>query len=136
MTLVLDASLTLSWYFEDERTDDGDALLDRVAGSGAIVPGLWRYEVANGFLTAIRRKRIDSAYRDASLADLRLFPITVDSESEAVLWTATLRVADRFGLTIYDAAYVELADRRGLPLATRDRAMREAAGALTIEVLG
>jgi predicted nucleic acid-binding protein len=60
----------------------------------------------------------------------------VDSESEAALWTATLRLADRFGLTIYDAAYAELAERLGLPLATRDRAMRKAADALTIEVLG
>ena len=59
MSLVLDTSLALSWYFEDERTPAADALLDRVADQGAMVPGLWRLEIANGLRTAIRRKRID-----------------------------------------------------------------------------
>jgi predicted nucleic acid-binding protein len=136
MSLVLDASLTLGWYFEDERTDVGEALMDRVARDGAVVPSLWPFEVANGFLMAIRRKRIDPAYRDASLADLRLLPIAIDRDGDVSAWTATLQLADRFGLTIYDAAYLELADRRGLALATGDRALRAAAHTLTIEVLG
>ena len=68
MSLVLDTSLTLSWYFEDERTPAADALLDRVADQGAMVPGLWRLEIANGLRTAIRRKRIDEGFRNRAIA--------------------------------------------------------------------
>jgi len=136
VSLVLDASLTLSWYFEDERTAAGDALMRRVARDGALVPLLWRYEVANGFLVAIRRKRIEAAYRDASLAELKLLPVTVDRGDDGSAWTSTLNLADRFGLTVYDAVYLELAHRRGLSLATVDRALGIAARSLNIEVLG
>jgi predicted nucleic acid-binding protein len=136
VSLVLDASLTLAWYFEDERTPAGDALLDRVAEDGAVVPMLWRYEIANGLQTAVRRGRIDVAYREASLADLRLLPITVDRAGDDVVWTAILGFADRFRLTVYDAAYLELAHRRGLPLATGDHPLRAAARGLAIELIG
>ena len=135
MSLVLDASLTLGWYFEDERSRIGDAVLDRVAEEGAVVPALWRYEVANGLQMAVRRKRIDALYRDASLAELRLLPIAVDDAGDELAWTVTLALADRFGLTVYDAAYLELAYRRHLPLATADRALRAAARALTVELV-
>jgi predicted nucleic acid-binding protein len=136
VSLVLDASLTLGWYFEDERSKAGDAVLDKVTEDGAVVPVLWRYEVANGLQTAVRRKRIDALYRDASLAELRLLPIMVDRAGDDVVWTATLGFADRFGLTIYDAAYLELAHRRSLPLATADRALRTAARALKVDLTG
>ena len=136
MSLVLDASVALSWYFEDERTEASDDLLDRVALSGAVVPALWYYEVASGLRNAVRRKRIDLAHRDASLAELRLLPISVDDRSAAGVWDAPLHLAGSFGLTIYGAAYVELAHRRGLPLATNDEAMRAAAQKLTVALLG
>jgi predicted nucleic acid-binding protein len=136
VSLVLDASLTLGWYFEDERTAAGDAVLDRVAEAGAVVPPLWRYEVANGLQMAVRRKRIDARYRDASLTDLRSLPIAVDRAGDDLLWTATLALADRFRLTVYDAAYLELARRRHLPLATADRALRAGARALRLELVG
>jgi predicted nucleic acid-binding protein len=136
VSLVLDASLTLSWYFEDERSDATDALMDRVAADGAVVPPLWRYEVANGFLMAVRRKRVTQAYRDASLADLRFFPIAVDRGDGNAAWSSMLSLADRFELTVYDATYLELAERCGLPLATTHRALRVAAQALKIDVLG
>jgi predicted nucleic acid-binding protein len=136
LSLVIDASLTLAWYFEDESTPVTDALLDRVAGAGALVPGLWRLEVANAFQTAIRRQRIDAVYRDASLAELGLMPITVDADTSTYAWSATLRLSERFSLTLYDAAYLELAQRRSLPLATLDRDLRTAAPALNIELLG
>jgi len=135
VSLVLDASLTLGWYFDDERTSAGEALLERVSEEGAVVPALWRYEVANGLQMAVRRKRIGAAYRDASLADLRVLPITIERTGDDVVWTAMIGFADRFGLTIYDAAYIELAQRRGLPLATADRAMRTAARALRVELI-
>ena len=136
MSLVIDASLTMAWYFEDESTPATDVLLDRVADAGALVPGLWRLEVANAFQTAIRRQRIDAVYRDASLAELGLMPITIDAETNTYAWSATLRLANRFSLTLYDAAYLELAQRRSMPLATLDRDLRTAAPALNIELLG
>lgn len=136
MSLILDASLTLSWYFEDERSPSADALLDRTTQEGAIVPSLWRLEVANGFQTAIRRKRIDAAYRDGALVQLQRMPITLDPETDTYAWSATLRLADRFGLSPYDAAYLELAHRARLPLASLDQPLRVAARALGVELLG
>jgi hypothetical protein len=81
VSLVLDPSLALSWYFEDERTSAANALLDQVADQGAIVPGLWRLEIANGLRTAIRRKRIDTAFRDRAIAQLACLPIPVDPDT-------------------------------------------------------
>ena len=126
----------MAWYFEDESTPATDELLDRVADTGALVPAMWRLEVANAFQTAVRRQRIDAVYRDASLAELALMPITIDADTNTYAWSATLRLAERFSLTVYDAAYLELAQRRSLPLATLDRDLRAAAPALNIELLG
>jgi len=136
VSLVVDASLAIAWYFEDESNEATEGVLDRVTESGAVVPGLWRLEVANAFQMAVRRKRIDAAYRDASLGELALMPITVDDETNSYAWTTTLRLAERFSLTLYDAAYLELAQRRSLPLATLDRNLRAAAPALNIQLLG
>jgi predicted nucleic acid-binding protein len=136
VSLVVDASLAIAWYFDDESTEATEGVLDRVTESGAVVPGLWRIEVANAFQMAVWRKRIDAAYRDASLGELALMPITVDDETNSYAWTTTLRLAERFSLTLYDAAYLELAQRRSLPLATLDRDLRAAAPALNIPLLG
>jgi predicted nucleic acid-binding protein len=116
VSLVIDASLTLTWYFEDEATPATDELLDAVAQNGAVVPPLWRLEVANAFQSGIRRKRIDKAYRDASIADLGRLRIIVDADTDSHIWTTTLWLSDRYGLTIYDACYLELAQRRNLRL--------------------
>lgn len=136
MSFVLDASLTLSWYFADERTPAADGLLDRVAEQGAHVPTLWRLEVANALQVSMRRKRLDAPFRDNALAQLARMPITVDSDTDTYAWSTTLHLADRFQLTLYDAAYLELAQRRHLPLATLDQPLRAAAGALGVDVLG
>ena len=135
MSLVLDASLTLSWYFEDERTPAIDAVLDEVVASSAVVPPPWRMEVANGLQMAIRRKRIDRDFRDRAIRHLSLLPIMVDPESDTHVWTATLGLSDRFGLTIYDAAYLELAQRRNLPLASIDKALSTAGERLGLPML-
>ena len=111
-------------------------LLDRVVDQGATVPGLWRLEAANGLPTAIRRNRIDQGFRDRAIAQLTLLPITVDPDTDRYAWTTTLYLADRFALTPYDAAYVELAQRLMLPLATLDEPLRAAATALGIGLLG
>jgi predicted nucleic acid-binding protein len=136
VSLVLDASFALSWYFEDERTPVADDLLDRVADQGATVPGLWRLEIANGLRTAVRRNRIDQGFRDRAIAQLARLPITVDPDTDRYAWTTTLQLADRFVLTPYDAAYVELAQRLVLPLATLDDPLRAAATALGVALLG
>jgi predicted nucleic acid-binding protein len=136
VSLVLDASLTVAWYFEGEGTAATDAVLDQVSICGAMAPGVWPLEVANALLMAVRRKRIDGVYRDAALAELALLPIGIDSETGTYAWSTTLRLAERFALTLYDASYLELAQRRSLPLATLDAPLRKAAEALHIRVLG
>ena len=136
MSLVIDASLTLTWYFDDETTPATEDILDRVCETGAFVPSLWRLEVANAFQSALKRKRITGAYRDESLAALAQLPIVIDSDTDTYAWSTTLHLAERFGLTVYDAAYLELARRRGLPLATLDKDIRRAAAALGVGLLG
>ncbi len=136
MSLVLDASLTLSWFFKDERTPGADAVLTEVTEKGAVVPALWRLEVANALHMALRRKRIDAAFRDSALTQLSRLSITADPDTDTYAWTVTLQLADRFQLTLYDAAYLELAGRRRLPLATLDRELRDASSALGITLLG
>lgn len=136
MSLVLDASLTLSWFFKDERTPGTDAVLTEVTENGAVVPALWRLEVANALQMAVRRKRIDAAFRDSALTLLSRLSIPADPDTDACAWAAILQLAGRFELTLYDAAYLELAQRRRLPLATLDRELRDAAAALGITLLG
>lgn len=136
MILVLDCSVALSWCFEDERTPATVAVLEQVAEQGAVVPAIWRLEVANGLQSALRRGRIDAGYRDASISDLALLEIVTDPETDAHAWAATLQLSERFRLTAYDAAYLELARRRNLPLASLDQELRAAAHALGTLLLG
>jgi predicted nucleic acid-binding protein len=136
VSMVIDASLTLSWFFEDETTPKTTDLLDRIAREGAVAPTLWRMEVANGLQTAIRRRRIDAAYRDQSLNDLKRLPITIDTSSDPNIWTSVVRLSDRYGLTIYDACYLDLAERLNLPLATLDQKLQDAAIRLGLPTLG
>ena len=136
MSLVIDSSMTLAWYFEDEKTAASIAILNQVAEEGAVVPALWRLEVLNGLQVAVRRGRITIAYRDASLDDLRSLVITIDPGTNRQAWSATLRLCDRLGLTPYDAAYLELAQRRQLPLATLDGELIRAAQAENVPLVG
>jgi predicted nucleic acid-binding protein len=82
VSLVLDSSMTLAWCFADERTQAAAAVLDQVVEDGALVPALWRLEVANGLQMAVRRGRVAAAWRDATLGDLGALAISVDSETE------------------------------------------------------
>ena len=127
MTLVIDASVTLAWIFADERTPQTTAIEEGVRTDGAVVPSLWALEVANILLQAEKRGRIGSADAAARLELLRALPIFVDSLSLDVAWRAVAPLARAEKLTAYDAAYLELAIRRGLPLATLDRELRIAA---------
>ena len=136
MSLVLDSSVTLAWIYDDETTEAIRQVFVTVAEKGAFVPALWRLEVGNSLTMAVRRNRIDSEFRRAALADMALLDITTDPHTEGHAWSATLALADRFRLTLYDAAYLELAQRRALPLATLDVDLRKAAQALEIPAWG
>ncbi len=136
MSLVIDSSITLAWLFEDERSPAADAVLRHVAESGAVAPSLWRLEVANALQMAVKRKRITAAFRDASIADLQALEVNIDAETDRHAWTTTLQLAEQCRLTLYDAAYLELARRLGLPLATLDEELRTASAALGVTRLG
>ena len=136
MSFVLDSSLTVAWFVPDERTTPTQALLERAGEDGAVVPDFWRLEIGNALLLATRRKRLTAAQRADALKQLAALPITVDSDTSLHAWDATLQMADRFGLTLYDACYLELARRRELPLATLDRELRAAGHKLGLELLG
>ena len=136
MSLVIDSSVALTWCFEDERTPATVAVLDRVAQAGAVAPTLWPLEVLNALAMAERRKRLTAVQRHHLAGFLRDLPITLDPETAAQAWSATARLAEQHRLTLYDASYLELAQRLGLPLATLDRELRVAADALGVSVLG
>lgn len=127
MTLVLDTSVALAWSFGDEKTAAIDALIVRVMSDGAVVPSLWRYEMANGLMMGVRRKRCDEKHRDDILAYFAALDIQTDAESDAHIWAATLQLAALCDLTVYDASYLELAQRKRFPLATTDAALTRAA---------
>jgi predicted nucleic acid-binding protein len=136
VSLVLDCSITLAWVYSDETTEPVRRVFELLRPSGAWVPGLWRLEVANVLEMGVRRKRHDAAFRDATLADLAQLPIQVDAEKDQHSWGATLHLAERHQLTLYDAAYLELALRRDLPLATLDEDLRQAANTEKVRLLG
>jgi predicted nucleic acid-binding protein len=136
VSLVLDTSATLAWIYPGEHTAAITEVFDQVTASGAWVPSLWRLEVANSLEMGVRRGRIDAAFRDATLADLELLPIQTDPDTERHAWRATLQLSQRHRLTVYDAAYLELAMRRRLPLATLDRELRIAARAESVALMG
>src|SRR5579872_7147851 len=114
MSLVLDSSATLAWIYSDEVTDAIRQIFDTVAEAGAYVPALWRLEVANSLTVAVRREHIDTELRRAALDDLALLDIKTDAYTDAHAWAETLTLTDRFGLSVHDAAYLELARRRAL----------------------
>ena len=136
MSLVLDSSAALAWIYAEETTDAVRRVFEIVAEDGAFVPALWRLEVANSLTVAVRRRRIDVEFRNAALADLALLDIATDPHTDAHGWTTILHLADRFRLTLYDAAYLELAHRRSLPLASLDEELRGAGRALGVPLLG
>lgn len=127
MSLVLDASMTLSWLLDDENNDANQSVLRVVAADGAIVPALWRLEVANVLQQSVRRKRCDQALVERGILRLEKLRILLDPETDEHAWGETRQLAIKHGLTVYDAAYLELAVRRGLPLASCDEALIAAA---------
>ena len=132
---VIDASSVLAWCFEDQGGPEADALIDQVAAGGASVPGLWSFEVANGLVAGERRRRISAADSAAFIAMLEELPIVADPASGPRALHETLSLAREHRLLAYDAAYLELAMRRGLPLATGNRALAAAATRAGVDAL-
>lgn len=128
--------MALAWYFQNERTPKRMSVLSRVTQRGAIAPVIWPLEIANSLRTAIRRQRITIDFRNEALDAIRMLPVQLDDETNDQVWSTTIRISDRLGLTVYDATYVELALRLKLPLATLDREIIAAARPENIELIG
>ena len=125
--LVLDCSVAVAWCFEDEASPETDAILERVRDEGALVPALWHLELGNVLVQAERRERLSAADTTTRLELIADLPIATDDETPTRALREILTLARAEGLTTYDAAYLELAMRNGLPLATKDRTLRDAA---------
>ena len=134
-SFVLDASMTVSWVFEDESTPFTVGVLKSLETVHAIVPALWPFEVANVLSAAERRGRINAAAQAEFLERLRLLPIEIERRPAVWLAQQILPLARTYRLSAYDAAYLELAIREGLPLATLDEELRRAASAAGVALV-
>ena len=124
MAFVLDASITVCWAFDDENHPDASLAFDRIRAEEGLVPGLWWFEVRNILIVNERRGRITESDTASFLLNLSLLRLRVDRSPDE---NAILRLARAHRLSVYDAAYLELAQREGLPLATLDADLRKAA---------
>ena len=122
--IVVDASITVDWLLDDELDSRAGAALDLLRRDGAVVPQHWHYEIRNALLTAERRRRVPQGGIKGRLHGLRNLPILTDQEARL---PEALELARTHRLSFYDALYLELATRRGAPLATLDRALDRAA---------
>jgi len=132
MAFVVDCSVSLAWFLEDERNAFTDSILRATQTADHWVPAIWPLEFANGLLMAQRRRRIDRAARLDALQRVRLPGLHIDTTPLDLEAVSTL--AERRDLTTYDASYVELALRLGLDLVTLDRALAQAAAAEGVAV--
>ena len=136
MTIVIDASVALAWCFEDERSEPADQVLGRLATDDALVPAIWPLEVANALRTAERRGRLGPGeFANAARLLLEL-PVRVEAIATAQALGGIADLARGLELSVYDAAYLALAARRGLPLATTDARLRRACTEAGVELLG
>jgi len=131
MSFVIDASVTLAWFFEDERTAATDALLERLRDDDAVAPSIWMYEICNQLARAMAKGRIDPDQIGVIMGVLG--DLTIELASPAP--TPMIHTAVRHGLSAYDAAYLEIAQARGIPIATLDRRLRTAAADAGVGVL-
>jgi predicted nucleic acid-binding protein len=133
---VVDASVALAWCFEDEASTLADGLLERLRqGDRIVVPAHWPTEMSNGLLVASRRKRIKADQPSHFWDELARLPIEVEAALSAAQAKIVLALSEKHVLTVYDAAYLELAHRRHLPLGTLDTDLRKAAQAEGVALL-
>lgn len=125
---VVDNSVVMAWCFEDEASAYTEGVLDRLRETQALVPAIWPLEVANVLLIAERRDRLNEAQTTHFAQLLHLLPILVEEADVARILGSVLAVGRAHSLSAYDAAYLELAARQGLALATQDGRLKKAAG--------
>lgn len=135
MSFVLDASVALAWCFSDEETPESISLLDKLETETAFVPAIWSLELGNILVAAERRKRISYAKVSQFLELINSLNIQTDSETSNRAFHEILSLAYSEKLTTYDASYLELAMRLGLPLATKDMQLAKAAKQLGVRVI-
>jgi predicted nucleic acid-binding protein len=133
--LVLDASVAISAVVEEANSEIARDILLRVAEVGGYVPGLWHLEVGQTLLVAERLGRMTRSQRLLALETLSELPIAVDDTTHDQAWRGIMAAAEQYRLSVYDAAYLELSLRLGLPLATFDLALRRAATSAGVELL-
>ena len=127
MSVVIDSSVALNWVMPDEDGTLAEALMDSVSVTGAVIPALFQIEVGNTLLVGVRRRRIAAHYVQRALDLIRQLPLDMDRSSADYVWSTTIDLAAAYGLSLYDATYLELAIRSELPLATLDTKLSEAA---------
>nr|WP_275072601.1 type II toxin-antitoxin system VapC family toxin [Petrachloros mirabilis] len=130
----MDCSVSMSWCFGDEANEYADSVLNSLQTMNALVPSLWAIEATNVLLVAERRNRITPAQSIRAITLLQALPIFTDANSPQQLMSATLDLARSHKLSAYDAAYLELALREGLDLATLDKRLTQAAQECGVEL--
>jgi predicted nucleic acid-binding protein len=133
--LVLDASIALTWCFEDEASVETDLIFESIQQSGASIPALWHLEITNILVMAEKEGRLSSAQSHYFLNLIESLGLTVVTLSPEIICGEVCELARNHGLTTYDAIYLVLAMRLGVPLATKDKALRTVATRLGTEVL-
>jgi predicted nucleic acid-binding protein len=136
VSLVIDASMTIAWLFRSQPSERSRSVLRRVVTEGATAPSIWRLEVANVLRTSVRRGHCTEEYAEGCLRRLGKLRIAVDPETDRNAWGATRELSRAHNLTLYDAAYLELAVRLRQPVASLDIALLNAARAAGLESLG
>jgi predicted nucleic acid-binding protein len=134
-TFIPDCSMTMAWCFLDEQTEGTRKLLVRLNTEEALVPRLWTVEVANVLFVAEQRHRLSQAQTARLITLLRSLPITVDDHPESLDFDRVLPLARSQSISSYDAVYLGLALRTGLPLATLDEGLTRAAKAMGVTTL-
>lgn len=124
---VVDNSVVMAWCFEDERSDYADAVLESLEAAEAFVPAIWPLEVGNVLLVAERKNRLSEASSVHFLALVGNLPLTVEQESPERMLKDIVSLAREYRLSTYDASYLDLAMRRGFPIATQDASLSAAA---------
>lgn len=124
---VIHPSVLVAWLAANERTAQSDALLDQTEAKGALAPTLWRYEAANLLAMLRRRRQASEAVVDEMVSALPRLRIAIDTETDPRLFGPIYALSVKRNISVYDAAYLDLAARRGLPLAALDHELRRAA---------
>lgn len=134
-TFVADASVAVGWVHPAQATPQTEAMLDAIA-QGAIleVPALWPLEVANALTVLVRRKKLTENERQTGLGWLRTLPLRIDNEMSSLAFSRLSELATTYHLSVYDAAYLELAQRRKLTLSCNDGPLRKAATQLGVDL--